>query len=343
MNCIALYLKEGTLLAHSYGEIERQCALPFGEGDPEALAAALLEALGELPCDAALCPGGAVKPLSRGIYPIDGNVLRDLDGRHGEHPYNALTRLCSALAARYGAQPLMVNPLSCDELLPLNRVTSLNGVEKRSRYFACEHAALLEAVAWEKKNRPEENNVIALWLDDMVSVGAHMKGVCIEVNDAIGGEGPMGFTSSGDLPVAQLAERFFSEGGNAVQWERKLNRESGVLAYTGSSDPAELDRRAGEKDENVRLALEAMAYQTAKWVGICTLALQGQVDAIAIGGKGASCKTLMEALSPRLQGIAPLIAVEELDMLDYLARAAQASLTPAAAPWQYGREDENGL
>lgn len=269
--------------------------------------------------DCVVCPGGLLKPVRRGLYKVDDRVCNDiLSKRYGEHPYNELTLICSQLAAKIGAKALMVNPLSCDELLPLNKVSSLAYIKKKSRYFACEHEALVTAAAEKLAVRPDETNVIAVWLDDIVSVGAHMCGICIEVNDALGGEGPMGFVSSGDVPVAQLAQCYFEGSDTAEELSKKLMTQGGALAYAGTDDPHELDSAVAKGNKEAILTLDAIAYQVAKWIGICALALNGKVDMIAIGGKGARCAALMQRLTKRVGTIAPVEIVQTLNLSVWL-------------------------
>jgi butyrate kinase len=247
----------------------------------------------------------------------------------GNHFYDDVTFFCDALASKTGSVPCVVHPLSCDELLPLNRVSSLSRVLKKSRYFVLQHAVMIETLAKRQGVLPEDLNVICVWLDDIVSVGAHERTICIEVNDAIGGEGPMGLCSSGDIPVAQFADKFFKSGQDFSGWEARLTKQSGAIAYTGTDDPVELEKSACNGDKDVKLILSAISYQTAKWIGICALALKGKVDSIVIAGRGIKSETIVNELTERVKGIAPVELINVLDCPLYCTKMVLLSALPS--------------
>jgi butyrate kinase len=218
--------------------------------------------------------------------------------------------------------PLMQDPMSSDELFPMNRVSSIAGITKKSRYHACECAAMLaQAAAGMELTRPDELDAIAVYYDDAVTVAALRKGVCVEVNDMIGGEGPMGFRASGDVPGVQLAEYRFTSGKSIEELREMLGNESGVLSYLATDCPEKLDSLVKSGDGNARLIVDAMAYQTAKWVGMCALALR-KPDVILVAGKGARCDSYGEALKKLVGAVAPLRILPALDMTAYLAACA---------------------
>ncbi len=330
-NHIVLTMPGKNILAAVYrdGAPAGKAELEPGPGEKSAeLAAKLRAALEAEKADAVICPGGVFAPLRRGVYEITAEAAADaLSESWGRHPYNRLTAVCRDLAGLLGAEPLMQNPLSSDELFSLHRVSSIAGITKKSRYHACECAAMLaQTAAGMDLTRPDELDAIAVYYDDAVSVAALMKGVCVEVNDMIGGEGPMGFRTSGDVPVVQLAEYRFTSGKSVEEIQKMLKNESGVFAYLGTDCPKKVDNLVKSGDENARLIVDAMAYQTAKWVGMCALALK-KTDVIIVAGKGARCESYGEALKKLVGTIAPLCILPELDMTAYLAACAMRAGT----------------
>jgi butyrate kinase len=321
---ITLYPEQEKLDLRVYEDYtlkKQECIIFSGKEQPEAAADSIAIKDGFSKADFVVCPGGALKPLRRGVYKITQSLLKDAGNASlGNHQYDGVAFLCAALASKTGSVPCVVNPLSCDELLPLNRVSSLSNVLKKSRYFALQHAAMIDALAKRCGTLPEDLNVICVWLDDIVSVGAHEKTICIEVNDAIGGEGPMGLRSSGDIPVVQFVDKFFKSGQDFSTWEIKLTKQSGAVAYAGTDDPLELEKKARNGDKNVQLVLSAISYQTAKWIGICALALKGKVDSIIIAGRGTKSETMVNELTERVNGIAPVEIISDLDCPLYCAK-----------------------
>ena len=201
-------------------------------------------------------------------------------------------------------------------------------VKKQSRYYACEHDALIWQTARIKGKRYDEIRAIVAIVGDTVSVGAHDSCHCLDVNDVFGAEGPMGFTSSGDLPVAKVAALFMKENRSLEQMRDQLMNKSGVLAYIGTDSPEKLDELVDSGDEKAILIADALAFQTAKWIGSGALTLKGAVDVIILSGKGAHSKAFTERMNKSIGKIAPIVIIEKPDMAGYLGYIASAVSTP---------------
>ena len=125
------------------------------------------------------------------------------------------------------------------------------------------------------------------------------------VRDGKGVDTSMGFTASSGLPMGTRSgdldpglPSYFSrtEGMTPLQFERMVNRESGLLGVSEtSSDMRELlareavDVRAGE-------AVDLFCYQVKKWIGSFAAALGG-LDTLAFsGGIGENCPSIRERI-----------------------------------------------
>ncbi len=261
--------------------------------------------------DYVVCPGGAVKPLKKGCYWITDSVMEAVsDDRYGTHIYNRLTMLAGQIGDLCGKKAVMMYPMSSDELSELNRCTSNSKIKKYSRYHALEHQIGQMYLCDVMKKRSEEYNCIIAYIGDHVSVGAHESGICVDVNDCLGGEGPMGLRSSGDVPVAQIAGYFSEKGYSFSEMEEILSTESGLYQYTGCADIKELDQKYCE-DDAVKMGCASFAYQIAKWIGSSTLVLGGKVDGILLMGEGTKSREICSLIMSRVSRIAPVYVLEE--------------------------------
>ena len=57
--------------------------------------------------------------------------------------------------------------------------------------------------------------------------------------------------------------------------QRKIVGSGGLVAYLGTNDGMEINRRIKAGDENARLVYEAMAYQISKEIGAAATVLKG--------------------------------------------------------------------
>ena len=85
------------------------------------------------------------------------------------------------------------------------------------------------------------------------------------------------------------------------------HRRAGLVAYLGTNDAREVERRIARGDERARLIYEAMAYQIAKEIGLMSTVLRGDVQAIVLTGGLAPSRMLVGWISERVAWIAPLL------------------------------------
>lgn len=117
-------------------------------------------------------------------------------------------------------------------------------------------------------------------------------------------EGLPGATSSGDVDPS-LVFRFSPEKTKALdlaQAEQILNLESGWKALTGTTDFAEITRKAKEGDEACKLAFDILVDRIVGYIGSYYLKLQGDVRALVFsGGIGENNVELREAIMRKVK------------------------------------------
>lgn len=119
-------------------------------------------------------------------------------------------------------------------------------------------------------------------------------------------EGLIMATRSGDLDPGVVL-RLLEEGIDAAALGDLLNRQSGLLGLTGSSDMVDIEARAAAGDRDAQLALQLYAYRIRKYVGSYATVLGG-VDAIVFtAGVGEHSAVVRHRVASRLEFLgAPL-------------------------------------
>ena len=79
------------------------------------------------------------------------------------------------------------------------------------------------------------------------------------------------------------------------------------MAYLGTTDGLEIDRRIEAGDEKAIEVCQAMAYQIAKELGAGAAVLRGKVDAIVITGGLARDEYIVGWIRERVGFIAPIM------------------------------------
>ncbi len=276
--------------------------------------------------DAVAARGGLLAPGPSGTYIVGPQMLDDLkNGRHGTHASNLGAIIGSRIAASAAAPAFIVDPVVVDELCPEARVSGIPEIERRSVWHALNQKAVARFVAHRLGKRYEESNLVVVHLGGGCSVAAHRRGKAIDVNNALDGDGPLAVERSGGLPAGALARLAAKNGIPNIL--RKITGAGGVLAYLGTNDMVEVERRVKAGDKAARAVVGAMAYQVAKEIGACGAVLVGDIDAVVLSGALARCKPLVRRIQRRVRFLAPVHVVPGEMEMDALASGALRVLT----------------
>ncbi len=165
-------------------------------------------------------------------------------------------------------------------------------------------------------------NLIVAHLGGGISVGAHRKGKVVDVNNALDGDGPFSPERAGSLPAGDLVKLCFSGDYSMEQMMRLVQGGGGLIAYLGTTNGIEIEKRISEGDLVAAEVFEAMCYQIAKEIGACAAVLEGKVDAIALTGSLSYSKRLTSSLAQKVSFIAPVHLDPGENEMDALAAGA---------------------
>jgi len=268
--------------------------------------------------------GGLTYPLESGVYMVNNLMIEHLrQGVLGQHASNLGPILADYIALQIpGAKAYMADPVVTDELENIARYAGHPKFKRVSIFHALNQKATARQHARQMEKSYEELNLIVAHLGGGISVGAHKNGRVIDVNNALDGEGSFSPERSGTLPVGQLIDLCFSGKYSKDQIRRMVVGEGGFVAYLGTNDAQEVERRAMAGDENAIAIQEALFYQVAKMVGEMAVVLEGKVDGILLTGGMAFNKELEKYIQNKTGFIAPVYTYPGEDELEALAMNA---------------------
>ncbi len=153
----------------------------------------------------------------------------------------------------------------------------------------------------------EDANVIVLHLGNGASAAAVAGGRSVDTSMGLSPlEGLVMGTRPGDIDPS-LPTHLGRAGVSPEEYDRALNKESGLKGLTGSNDFREVVGRAASGDADATLGLEVVAHRLRKYIGAYAAVL-GRVDAVAFtAGIGEHSPTIREAA---LHGLADLLGIE---------------------------------
>lgn len=270
--------------------------------------------------DSVIGRGGLLKPIPGGTYLVDEDMLNDLKfAERGSHASNLGGLLAHSIATELTIPAFVVDPVCVDEMEPIARISGMPENPRESLFHALNQKEIARKAAEDLGWEYDQVNLVVAHLGGGISVGAHSKGRVIDVNNAVGGEGPFSPERSGGIPAARLVELCFSGQYSEEEMLKKLVGNGGLVAYLGTNDAMEVENRISQGDEEARLVYEAMAYQVAKEIGAGSTVLRGSVDAVVITGGLAHSEMLVGLIIERVSFIAPVKVYPGEDELKALA------------------------
>ncbi len=268
--------------------------------------------------------GGLTYPLESGVYLVNNLMIEHLrQGVLGEHASNLGPILADYIALQIpGAKAYMADPVVTDELEEVARFAGHPKFNRVSIFHALNQKATARLHAEKIGKSYEELNLIVAHLGGGISVGVHKKGRVIDVNNALDGEGCFSPERSGTLPVGQVIDLCFSGKYSKDQLRRMVVGEGGFVAYLGTNDAHEVEKRANASDEKAIAIQEALFYQVAKMIGEMAVVLAGNIDGILLTGGMAFNKDLENYIRDKTGFISTVYVYPGEDELEALAMNA---------------------
>ena len=286
--------------------------------------------------DAVVGRGGLLHPIAGGTYEVNDRMVKDLQiGVLGEHASNLGGIIASEIAAETGVPAYIVDPVVVDELEALARPAGIPEISRSSIFHALNQKAVARRAAAERGGRYDELNFIVVHLGGGITVGAHRRGRVVDVNDGLNGEGPFTPERSGGLPALKLLKLAFSREHDEAWLRKRIKGGGGLVAYLGTNDAREVQRRIDAGDREAALVFEAMAYQVAKEIGAMAAVLEGRVDAILLTGGMAHSEQFCRWVERRVSFIAPVEVYAGENEMRALCEGALRVLRGAESAQQY--------
>lgn len=265
--------------------------------------------------------GGLVMPIESGIYEVNDKMRNDLrSGILGEHASNLGGLIADDIASSLrSAKAYIVDPVVVDELQPVARISGHPIIERISIFHALNQKAVARTYANSVGRKYEEMNLIIAHMGGGVSVGAHLNGRVVDVNNAFNGDGPFSPERSGGLPSGQLVDLCFSGKFSQQDIKSMITGKGGVTAYLGTNNFVEVCKIAGNGDEKANLICDALAYQIAKQIGAMAATLHGRVDAIILTGGLAHQRSHTDKIKQMVGFISEVVVYPGEDEIKALA------------------------
>ncbi|MGM0834553.1 MAG: butyrate kinase [Bacillota bacterium] len=267
--------------------------------------------------------GGLLRPIEGGTYSVNDEMLKDLKvGYSGQHASNLGGILAYEIATGLNIPSFIVDPVVVDELSDVARISGFSAIERKSIFHALNQKAVARRVAKELGKKYEELNLIVTHMGGGITVGTHIGGRVVDVNNGLHGDGPFSPERAGTVPAGDLVSLCFSGDYYRDEIMKKLVGQGGLVGYLGTNDAVQVEKMVENGDKQAELVYEAMAYQVAKEIASASAVLAGKVDAIVLTGGLAYGKGFVKQISDRISWIADVIVQPGENELQALTEGA---------------------
>ena len=293
--------------------------------------------------------GGLLRPLEGGVYEVNERMKSDLSAeRYGTHASNLGALLADALAAEIGVKAFIVDPVVVDELDAIARYSGIPEIPRRSIFHALNQKAIAKKAARSIGKPYAACSLIVAHMGGGTSIGIHVNGRVVDVNNALDGDGPFSIERAGTVPAGDWMRWVLAHQHDPQGLQLMLTGKGGLVAYLGTNDFPAIERTAegkGSPPEEAALAgrdprlcdelIRAQCYQIAKSIAGLACFTDGKLDAIVLTGGLAFSKRVVEDITRRVSFLAPVLVFAGENELEALAMGAREVLLGEAGARTY--------
>ena len=168
-------------------------------------------------------------------------------------------------------------------------------------FHGTSHKFIVQEAAKFLKKPVEKVNLVTCHMGNGSSLSAVKNGQCVDTSMGLTPlAGMVMGTRCGDIDAAAVLSIMEAEKLTPAEADTLLNKKSGLLALTGSSDCRDICAKAAKGDKAAELALEMLAYRTALYIGGYNTVIGGADAIIMTGGIGENSTEVRERIISRL-------------------------------------------
>jgi butyrate kinase len=322
-----------TNLTHSAEEIAKyESVMDQGTMRRDAITGFLSENGVEIDSiDLIMARGGLITPIKAGVYEVTSKMREALiSGKDGVHACNLSALIADDMASDINrSRESKGVPATCkayiadaptsDEMLPELKLTGHPAFERRAAFHTLNSRAMVRRYARSVGKTNKDVTVIVAHMGGGSSVSLHRNGLVIDVNDALGGDGPFSPERAGSVPAFPLVDLCFSGQYTKAEIKKMLVGKGGAVAHLGTNDFREIVARAEAGDKACATFLKAFSISVAKYIGSLATVVCGKVDAIVLTGGIAHNKTITSEIASMVEFISPVEVYAGENELESLA------------------------
>lgn len=302
--------------------------------------------------DIVMARGGLFTPCITGVYNVNADMREVLatsrDGNHAcnlsaligdniAHEINEL-REKEGLTPRFGACVAYVaDPPMADEMLPECHVGGIPEFPRKTLFHALNTRAIMRQFLRDTGRKAEDTTAVICHMGGGVTISLHRGGRVIDTSHGLGGDGPITPERAGCCPPYPLIDMCFSGKYTKEEIKKKLIGHGGAVAYFGTNDMRIVVQRAKEGIPEYVVFMKAFVLNIAKYIVAQAAVVDGKVDVIILTGGVAYSKDITDAITRKVDWVAPVKVYPGENELNSLAENGYIILAGATKIHTYDK------
>ncbi|MGA2641112.1 MAG: butyrate kinase [Spirochaetia bacterium] len=275
--------------------------------------------------------GGLLKPLPGGVYEVNDRMKADLIAeKYGRHASNLGALIADSLASELGIPAFIVDPVVVDELAAVSRYSGIPEIPRRSIFHALNQKAIAKKAACSLGRQYTECSLVVAHMGGGTSIGIHVNGMVVDVNNALDGEGPFAIERAGTVPAGDWMRWVLAHQHDPQALQHMLTGRGGLVAYLGTNDFPAIEQSAegaGALDRALcDQLIHTLCYQIAKSILGLAAFTNGRLDGVVLTGGLAFSKRVVKEISERVSFLGPVLVYPGENELEALALGAREAL-----------------
>ena len=303
--------------------------------------------------DIMMCRGGLFTPCITGVYNVNADMREVLSSsRDGNHACNLsaligdnIAHEINALREKEGIQPAfgkcvayVADPPMADEMLPECHLGGIPEFPRKTLFHALNTRAIMRRYLREHNRDAADTTAIICHMGGGVTISTHRDGKVIDTSHGLGGDGPITPERAGCCPPYPLIDMCFSGKYTKEEIKKKLIGKGGAVAYFGTNDMRVVVDRAKQGIPEYVVFMKAFVLNIAKYIVAQGALVDGKVDAIILTGGVAYSKDITDAITKKVQWLAPVTVYPGENELGSLAENGYIILAGATKIHTYNKD-----
>lgn len=271
--------------------------------------------------DIVMARGGLFTPCITGVYNVNADMREVLStSRDGNHACNLsaligdnIAQEINALREKEGIEPrygkcvaYVADPPMADEMLPECHVGGIPEFPRKTLFHALNTRAIMRQFLRDTGRKAEDTTAVICHMGGGVTISLHRAGKVIDTSHGLGGDGPITPERAGCCPPYPLIDMCFSGKYTKQEIKRKLIGRGGAVAYFGTNDMRVIVQRAKEGIPEYVVFMKAFVLNIAKYIVAQAAVVDGKVDVIILTGGVAYSKDITDAITRKVDWVAPV-------------------------------------